>query len=418
MNEHQVAMGESTCAARTYAAPVGMGEGGSGTALLEASELSQIALERTSSARDAILLMGELAEKYGYYSAEYDPVALGSLSFVLGEGGEALTVVDPREAWMFHILPDPTGTSAVWAAQLVPPNHVTVCANTFVIREIPEHSQDGLGNKDPKASFLYSANMHAVAEHQGWWKRSDGHPLNFLETFAPERYRPDYSNRRVWRVFTLLGASAVAGTLPDNADGYATEYPFSVPVDAHRKVSARALMDIQRDHYAGSRFDLETGLAAGPWGDPNRYDLSTETGGDGANLTLADLMQGEFARSIGMFRTSHSFVAVSRRPELAPVELALVWLAQYNPDVSTYTPIYVGADHLPPSWIRGSFHVSDSISFHSSSFIHCLCLCVTMIYCLLLSCLPIAPAFFIEILPLVCLLELLSGWQLCISLLS
>jgi hypothetical protein len=42
MNEYQVSIGESTCASKLYAAPIGFG----GKALLEASELSQIGLER------------------------------------------------------------------------------------------------------------------------------------------------------------------------------------------------------------------------------------------------------------------------------------------------------------------------------------------------------------------------------------
>jgi dipeptidase len=54
MNEKQVGMGESTCASKLYAAPVGPSGGGKGRALFDISELSQVALERSSSAREAI----------------------------------------------------------------------------------------------------------------------------------------------------------------------------------------------------------------------------------------------------------------------------------------------------------------------------------------------------------------------------
>jgi dipeptidase len=116
MNEWQLAMGESTCAARFWAAPPVAG----GKARMEVREMSKIALERCKTARCAIELMGELGEKYGYYTADWSG---GDAS--KGEGGEALTVIDPEEAWVFHILSDDTGTSAVWAAQRVPDNHVS-----------------------------------------------------------------------------------------------------------------------------------------------------------------------------------------------------------------------------------------------------------------------------------------------------
>ena len=87
---------------------------------MEVKELSKIALERCKTARCAIALMGDLAETYGYYTADWTG---GDMS--KGEGGEALSVIDTEEAWVFHILSDDTGTSAVWVAQRVPDDHVS-----------------------------------------------------------------------------------------------------------------------------------------------------------------------------------------------------------------------------------------------------------------------------------------------------
>lgn len=56
-----------------------------------------------------------------------------SLQYI--QAGEALTVSDPDEAWIFHVLSDETTTSAIWAAQRVPDDHVSVVANQFIIKE-------------------------------------------------------------------------------------------------------------------------------------------------------------------------------------------------------------------------------------------------------------------------------------------
>jgi len=97
--------------------------------MVDARELTRIALERSMTAKEAVLLMGDIAEKYGFYAADWSG---GDDS--KGEGGEALTVVDPNEAWVFHVLSDDTGTSAVWAAQRVQDDHVSL-PGTFPIFE-------------------------------------------------------------------------------------------------------------------------------------------------------------------------------------------------------------------------------------------------------------------------------------------
>jgi dipeptidase len=96
MNVHQVGISESTCSA-VYAAK---GVSNGGLALLSINALSQIAMERASTAREAVQIMGDLSEKYGFYGA--------SASFE--GGGESLIVTDANEGWVFHILADPTGT--------------------------------------------------------------------------------------------------------------------------------------------------------------------------------------------------------------------------------------------------------------------------------------------------------------------
>lgn len=56
--------------------------------------LSKIALERTSSAREAVLLIGQMATEYGFFgdSPEHD------------EAGESLKIIDKDEGFELEIL--------------------------------------------------------------------------------------------------------------------------------------------------------------------------------------------------------------------------------------------------------------------------------------------------------------------------
>ena len=297
MNEHQVGIAESTCSGQFSAKPIHTG----GRALLSINALSQIAMERATSSRQAVKIMGELGEEYGFYGA--------SDSF---EGGaESLIVTDPEEAWVFHILAGPSvadnsklgdsaqhKTGAIWVAQRVPDDSVAVVANMFAVREI---------DLSDTKNFLGTSNMWEIAEEHGFWKR--GQPMDFTKTFSDGEYAHKYySGRRMWGAFSLLAEDtklpADYGNLRDDAP-----YPFSIPVSGsalkeHGGVRVADMINVMRDYYNGTRFTLGgPSLGGGPWGTIDRY------GGEDPNSDIT--VEGNWERSIALYRTAESYIVQS-----------------------------------------------------------------------------------------------------------
>ncbi|KAG7400193.1 hypothetical protein PHYBOEH_006732 [Phytophthora boehmeriae] len=339
INEHQVAIGESTCPARFVSKPVTQG----GDALFDVTELSRIALQRATTAREAIQVMGDLAVQYGYYGAEWEGDG------VFDEAGEALTVTDTKEAWIFHILPDDTGKSAVWAAQRVPDDQISGVANQFVIRELD------LSNP---SEFLASPNIHDVAIRNNIWKPDEGTPFDFTRVYAHPRAETHqyYSTRRIWRLFTLANPEL---KLSPETDVLASDYPFAVKPAS--PLSPRDIMRFQRDHYEGTPFDMTKGPKSGPYGDPDRYDAAPN-----GDLTQDDIKRGHFERAISIFRASYSFVSIV---DPFNPDNAFLWFGQYAPHATTYTPVFVQVSDVPDQLSRGSLYAFDR---ESSFWIHAL----------------------------------------------
>jgi dipeptidase len=95
-----------------------------------------------------------------------------------------------------------------------------------------------------------------------------------------------------WRVFSLAAPSS---SLPPYTNPNADDYPFSVEVDV--LLTEEDLMRYQRDHYEGTQFSMIEGPAAGPYGNPSRYD-----GGANGVISKRDMQDGEFPRAISLFR--------------------------------------------------------------------------------------------------------------------
>ncbi len=323
MNEHQLSIGECTDKAKIHPEPQ------PGKRIFYSAELSRVALERCRTAREAVKLMGELIERYGYYGT-----------------GETLTVADPNEGWVMEMCGyDMDGTGGIWAAQRVPDDQFFVAANQFRIRDIRSNADD----------MMYSKNVFEVAQRKGWWKPDNG-PLDFAGVYGDgEFHHPYYSLRRVWRAQSLAAPSL---KLPAWAEGPLTRiYPFAVKPD--QKLAVKDIFAIHRDNYEGTEFDLTKGLAAGPFGDPNRFEGQAESVADKEGK-LSPVV-GEFERPLNIYRCVYAYVNQSRK-WLPSAIGGLTWFGPDRPATAVLMPFYAGALNLPASIQRG-----DILKFDRSS---------------------------------------------------
>jgi dipeptidase len=329
VNEHQVGIGESTCSGVFGAIPLGAPNG---TALLSIDALSQIAMERATSARDAIQIMGQLAEEYGFYGAgEFEGTA------------ESLGVTDADEAWIFHILPDPTGRSAIWAARRIPDDSFAVLANMFVIRDLDPTDTD---------NYLMSKSVHDVAIEYGWWTANNetahGVLLDFTKIYSDGEYAHKYySGRRMWGGYHLACPS----------QNYSAEYTDlqSDPVyplfcKPDQKISAQDLFRYHRYTYQDTPFDLGApgNLAGGPFGSPDRW----KSGPVSAHGDHDDdvVVSGNWERPIGLYRASDTYVVQSNQEWTLG---AVLWFGPASALATIFTPFLVNLADIPASFRSG-----------------------------------------------------------------
>ena len=308
MNEHQLSIGECTDKAKVHPEPE------PGKRIFYSAELSRVALERCKTAREAVKLMGELIENYGYYGT-----------------GETLIVADPQEGWVMEMCGyDMNGAGGVWVAQRVPDDSFFVAANQFRIREIRRD--------DP--NMMYSENVFQVARDKGWWKPEDG-PLDWAGVYgAGEFHHPYYSLRRVWRAQSLVAPSK---NLPAWVEGAFTRvYSFALKPD--QKLTVEDIFSIHRDNYEGTEFDLTKGPAAGPFGNPNRFEGQAEGVADKEGRLSP--LQGAFERPLNIYRCVYAYVNQSRS-WLPGAVGGITWFGPDRPATSVLMPFYAGATGLP-----------------------------------------------------------------------
>ena len=267
MNEKQVSIVETTFDGRLELVnPDG---------LLDYFSLMRLALQRSSTAREAIKCMAELVEEYGYNSS-----------------GETITICDPEEAWIMEIIgkgPDRQG--AVWVALRVPDDCICAHANLSRIREFPLESGkrkvesgklfswDGksISSKnlkkinDPKVDCVYAYDVISFAREKGFFNGKD-EDFSFRDAYCPidfENVR--YADARVWSFFRHhYSHEEMDRYLPYiNGDFELCDHlPLWIKPD--KPLSLRDLQQDMRDHFEGTPLDMTSDMTAGPWGMPIR----------------------------------------------------------------------------------------------------------------------------------------------------
>ncbi len=326
MNEKGLAIGETTIGGRSLL------RNDEGLFLIE--NLQAIALERTSTAREAIQLIGELVKEYGY-----------------GDYGECLTFADSKEVWHFEIMgAGPMEVGAVWAAVRIPDDHVGVSAN------IPRISDLDLDDED---HYMASENVHSLAEEMGWWDPDSDEPFKWWKAYGRTdregNSRPPFSTRE----FFILSTLAPSLNLTMDME----ELPFSVKPD--EKVSVRDVMRYYRETYEGTELDMSGNLMV-PYR-PRRGE-SAEDAPDSVTSPIINnwsivsdmgrllntVAPGtvETVRTIAVARCSYSQI-IQARDWLPPEIGTVAYFSFDNPGQSPRIPIWAGVTELPESFKIG-----------------------------------------------------------------
>jgi dipeptidase len=311
MNEHQVALGETTYGGRDeLQKPNG---------IIDYGSMMYIALQRAKTAREAIQVMTGLVEQYGYCSE-----------------GESISVSDPNEAWIFEIIGKGTKEKgAVWAARKVPEGYICAHANQARIREVP------LKDKD---NCMYAPDLFSFAEKMGYWDSKSGNKFSFVDAYCPLNPEALFlCEGRVWRIFSRAAPSQSFST--DYWRGIKGAEPYPLFIKPDKKLSVKDMMSLMRDHFEGTEFDMTKGLMAGPFNCPYRWkNLYWQAPGD-------TITKYGWERPISTQQTAFSFVAQSRA-FLPDAIGGVFWYGVDDTYSNCYMPLYCCMLERPESYAK------------------------------------------------------------------
>ena len=337
INENQVALGETTFGGREELIDP--------TGIVDYGSLMFIALERSRSAREAIKIMADLVEEYGY-----------------GSDGESFSISDANEVWYMEIMPKgytpkvtKTGNTinadrgAIWVAIRIPDGYVSGHANAARITTFPlRNCKTSITDKDWKKLYneqvevIYKHDIIDFARRKGYFSGKDK-DFDFSAAYAPVDFSAArICDLRVWTMFNKVCDGM--DEYWDYVTGKDLTHRMPLYVKPNRKISLSDMMSFQRDHFQGTELDKTLDVGGNPFGSPFRYNpLYWEYEG-----------KPYFnERSIEVVQTGFSFIAQSRDWLPNPIG-GIIWFGVDDTNSTVYTPFYCSISEVPIEYRVGN----------------------------------------------------------------
>ena len=302
MNEHQLIIGETTFGGRHELEDP---KGG-----IDYGSLIYITLQRAKTAREAIDVIVELANTYGYASS-----------------GESFSIADKNEAWIMELIgKGPENKGIVWVARRIPDGYISAHANQARISTFPLN--------DPE-NCLYAEDVIEFARQKGYFSGAD-EEFSFCAAYAPLDFSAMRGcEARVWSFFRRFAEGMDA--YEDYALGHNPNNPMPLWVKPTKKLSPKDVFDMMRDHYEGTVMDMTTDIGAGGSKCPYRWrPMGFEV--DGVEYVNE--------RAIATQQTGFWFVAQARQQLPDPIG-GVIWFGTDDAATSPLTPIYCGSTKVP-----------------------------------------------------------------------
>ena len=305
MNEHSLIITETTFGGREELVdPEGRVDYGS---------LIYIALQRARTAREAIDVIVDLANTYGYSSS-----------------GESFSIADTEEAWIMELIgKGPGNKGIVWVARRIPDGYICAHANQARITTFP---------KDDPDNCLYAPDVISFAREKGYYSGDDA-DFSFCDAYAPLNFSAMRAcEARVWSFFRTFADDM--DKYVDYAMGYNAANRMPLWVKPAAKISPKQVFDAMRDHFEGTPMDMTKDLGAGGHGLPYRWrPMSFEVDGKEYINERATATQQTGFWMVGQAR---------------PGKTGILWFGVDDAATSCLTPIYCNTTEVPECFAEGN----------------------------------------------------------------